>query len=163
MDGEHAFSAALVLVMVNIAFPFNARDASSMDTALSVLRGMAEKGNDYIRARHSMLVNINSSTGLQTPVHMTNLTTFAPKSVMVDLSQNHLSTSEIPAMNSVGADPTESPQFRNDLPAYQDMSFNFNIDDDPKFWEEVSGNIGIDMDTDWIENTLRREPETAPR
>ena len=127
MDGEHAFSAALVLVMVNIAFPYNSRDASSMDAALSVLHGMAEKGNDFIRARHSMLVKMKSSNTSQAPP------------------------------------PTELTQIRNDLPMFQEMPFEFDLDDDPNIWEAVFDNIGVDMDADWIENALRREPAAAPR
>lgn len=60
MDGEHAFSAALVLVMVNIAFASNLNDSSAMDTAMSVLQGMAEKGNSHIRSRYQLLKNLQS-------------------------------------------------------------------------------------------------------
>ncbi|KAK7544553.1 C6 transcription factor [Phyllosticta citribraziliensis] len=62
MDSEHLFSAAIVLVMINLAFPRNSRDAQAMDTALEVLRGMAEKGNSYIRARHELLIKLRSVT-----------------------------------------------------------------------------------------------------
>ncbi|KAK8195310.1 fungal-specific transcription factor domain-containing protein [Phyllosticta capitalensis] len=60
MDSEHLFSAAIVLVMINLAFPHNPRDVQAMDTALEVLRGMAEKGNSYIRARHELLTKLRS-------------------------------------------------------------------------------------------------------
>lgn len=60
MDGEHAFSAALVLVMVNIAFAINPRDSAAMDQAMSVLQGMAEKGNGHIRSRYQLLKNLQS-------------------------------------------------------------------------------------------------------
>ena len=43
-----------------------------------------------------------------------------------------------------------------DLPSTYDISFNFDINDDPGLWDGVLGQIDIDMDTDWIENTLRR-------
>lgn len=63
MDGEHAFSAAIILVMINIAFPYNARDRASMNQALEVLNGMAEKGNSHVRSLHSLLLNLCSTVG----------------------------------------------------------------------------------------------------
>src|ERR1700743_186652 len=68
MDGEHAFSASLTLVMVNVAFPYNKRDAKARETALSVLRGMAEKGNDYIQARLALLTNLRATIGRRSPL-----------------------------------------------------------------------------------------------
>ena len=67
MDGEHAFLAFLTLVMVNVAFPHNEKDAKAMDTALSVLMGMAEKGNEYIQARLSLLINLHATIGRRSP------------------------------------------------------------------------------------------------
>ncbi|OAT03730.1 hypothetical protein BDBG_16104 [Blastomyces gilchristii SLH14081] len=58
MDGEHAFSAAIILVMINIAFPHNARDHAAMTLALDVLNSMAEKGNLHIRSLHRLLLNL---------------------------------------------------------------------------------------------------------
>jgi proline utilization trans-activator len=64
MDGEHAFSAAIVLVMVCIAFPASRSDIASMDQALELLRGMAEKGNTYIAARYQLLFDLRSLISL---------------------------------------------------------------------------------------------------
>jgi proline utilization trans-activator len=64
MDGEHAFSAAIVLVMVCVAFPATRSDIASMDQALELLRGMAEKGNTYIAARHQLLFDLRSLISL---------------------------------------------------------------------------------------------------
>ncbi|EDN08863.1 predicted protein [Histoplasma mississippiense (nom. inval.)] len=58
MDGEHAFSAAIILVMINIAFPYNLRDRAAMVLALDVLNGMAEKGNLHIRSLHRLLLSL---------------------------------------------------------------------------------------------------------
>ncbi|KAL1960873.1 hypothetical protein VTO42DRAFT_5856 [Malbranchea cinnamomea] len=63
MDGEHAFSAAIILVMINIAFPYNARDRAAMNQALDVLNGMAEKGNAHIRSLHRLLLQLCSTVG----------------------------------------------------------------------------------------------------
>ena len=58
MDGEHAFSAALILAMVNMAFPHDDETAKSFEKAIQLLRGMAGKGNSDIRARLSMLLDL---------------------------------------------------------------------------------------------------------
>ncbi|OAX82314.1 hypothetical protein ACJ72_03336 [Emergomyces africanus] len=58
MDGEHAFSAAIILVMINIAFPYNVGDRTAMKLALDVLNGMAEKGNLHIKSLHCLLLNL---------------------------------------------------------------------------------------------------------
>ena len=54
MDGEHAFSAAIVLVMVCVAFPPTADNMLAMYSALSTLENMARKGNHRIEARHQL-------------------------------------------------------------------------------------------------------------
>lgn len=63
MDGEHIFSAAIVLVMVCIAFPHNAQDAAAMDSGLDLLRSIADRGNAHIGARHQLLVQLRSMIG----------------------------------------------------------------------------------------------------
>jgi proline utilization trans-activator len=65
MDGEHAFSAAIILVMVNIAFPYNARDRASMNMALDVLSGIADKGNSHIKSLHRLLLSLYPMTRLE--------------------------------------------------------------------------------------------------
>ena len=65
MDGEHAFSAAIILVMINIAFPYNARDRAAMDMALNLLDGIAEKGNSLIKSLYQLLVNLHPITRSQ--------------------------------------------------------------------------------------------------
>ena len=60
MDGEHAFSAAIVLVMVCVAFPHNNDNDTAMDAALLVLERMACQGNPHIEVRHKLLVQLRS-------------------------------------------------------------------------------------------------------
>ena len=43
-----------------------------------------------------------------------------------------------------------------DLPSFRDIAFQFDLNDDPALWEGALDQIDIDMDTDWIENTLKR-------
>ena len=70
IDGEQAFSAALLLVMVNLAFPYGEMNALAMETALQVLQRMAERGNRYIRACHNLLTKICVMKRLPEPSSM---------------------------------------------------------------------------------------------
>ncbi len=164
MDGEHAFSAALTLVMVNIAFPYNQRDAATMETALTVLGGMAAKGNEYIEARLALLNNLrssivprqsNRSQNIAPPTPRTNFQApgMAPSFSPTDLPTNPTILSQDPTL-----------QFDNSFQPLQDISFNLDFEEDPKFWEEISGNLDIDitMNTEWIENALRSEVYQGP-
>lgn len=67
MDGEHLFSAAIILVMVNIAFPQNSRDYAAMKLALEVMKGVAEKGNSHIKSLYQLLLNLSIPTERESP------------------------------------------------------------------------------------------------
>lgn len=157
MDGEHAFSASLTLVMVNVAFPCNERDASAMETALSVLRGMAEKGNEYIQARLALLMNIRATIGRRAPTSTSKKASqTAMASVPVSEIGGPVPSASFPTTASLPLQ--DSPlQLGNNFQPFQDVSLNFDIDDDPKLWEEISGNIDLDMDTSWLESAFRNE------
>jgi proline utilization trans-activator len=146
MDGEHAFSAALTLVMVNVAFPYNERDASALETSLSILRGMAQKGNEYIQARLSLLLEVLATIGRQPYASMNDTTGLAMPNQSFD--------TRIPPGSF--AHQSQLQTERNFQP-FQDVSLDLNLDNDPTFWEELSGNIDIDMATGWMETALRGE------
>lgn len=61
MDSEHAFSAAIVLVMVCVAFPTSPQNIKSMNAALELLRGMSQRGNSHMAARHDLLAHIRAT------------------------------------------------------------------------------------------------------
>ncbi|KAK3320463.1 fungal-specific transcription factor [Cercophora scortea] len=61
MDGEHVFSAAIVLVMVCVAFPASEANTAAMNAGLELLRGMAERGNSHMAARYELLVRLRSA------------------------------------------------------------------------------------------------------
>ncbi|KAK3680420.1 fungal-specific transcription factor [Podospora appendiculata] len=61
MDGEHVFSAAIVLVMVCVAFPASEANTTAMNAGLELLRGMAERGNSHMAARYELLVRLRSA------------------------------------------------------------------------------------------------------
>lgn len=151
LDGEYAFSAALLLVMVNAAFPHNETNSRAMEMALNLLSGMADRGNTYLRSRHSLLLELQSAIGPKSPKRGEPATA-APVTPSNSQPQSPpVAPIEEPAIST----PTEWPLER-DLPSIQDISFDFDIKDDPGLWDGVLGQIDIDMDTDWIENTLRR-------
>ncbi|EXJ79177.1 hypothetical protein A1O3_08678 [Capronia epimyces CBS 606.96] len=158
MDGEHAFSASLTLVMINVAFPYDDRNARSMETALSVLQGMAQKGNEYIQARLALLISLRSSIGPRASSyrHLTEppatLTNFPGRSPSQGAQYAGLPLDAPQPLRET------SPQFDNSFQPLQDIALNLDTEDDPTFWEEISGTIDIDMDsTGWIENALRNE------
>ncbi|KAK0638952.1 fungal-specific transcription factor domain-containing protein [Cercophora newfieldiana] len=61
MDGEHVFSAAIVLVMVCAAFPARSSTTRAMNVGLELLREMAERGwNSHMNARYELLAHLRS-------------------------------------------------------------------------------------------------------
>ncbi|OIW26938.1 hypothetical protein CONLIGDRAFT_492762 [Coniochaeta ligniaria NRRL 30616] len=60
MDGEHIFSAAIVLVMACVAFPTNPANTAAMNAGLDLLRGMAERGNSHMGARYELLAHLRN-------------------------------------------------------------------------------------------------------
>ncbi|KAJ6114271.1 hypothetical protein N7486_000049 [Penicillium sp. IBT 16267x] len=151
LDGEYIFSAALLLVMVNAAFPFNENNARTMGTALSLLRSMADRGNTYLSSRHSLLLELqaaiepNPSTSILDHIGLPANDPATPMSTLTSVPQE----AHAPVPAEVWLRPP-------DLPSLQDMSFQFDLDDDSALWEGALDRINIDMDTDWIQNTLRR-------
>ncbi|KAH0491803.1 hypothetical protein TgHK011_003211 [Trichoderma gracile] len=67
MDGEHIFSATIVLVMVCAAFPDNEANNLAMEAGLGLLRNMGERGNSHMGARYQLLANIHSGSSLASP------------------------------------------------------------------------------------------------
>ncbi|KAJ5156876.1 hypothetical protein N7492_009679 [Penicillium capsulatum] len=154
LDGEYIFSAALLLVMVNAAFPHNETNARAMDTALRLLRNMADRGNTYLGSRHSLLLELRAAIGPKATTADASLTNSALDIPVTPSSEQPVSpdlrASDTPQV--LGGD-WQRPL---DLPSLQDISFQFDLNDDPALWEGALDQIDIDMDTDWIENTLKR-------
>lgn len=137
--------------MVNAAFPHNENNARTMNMALDLLRAMADRGNTYLRSRHSLLLELQSAIRPKATKRGEPMTA-AP---VTPSSSQPQSPPLAPIENQAIATPIEWP-LEQDLPSIRDISFNFDINDDPGLWDGVLGQIDIDMDTDWIENTLRR-------
>ncbi|KAJ5231251.1 hypothetical protein N7489_011959 [Penicillium chrysogenum] len=164
LDGEYIFSAALLLVMVNAAFPPNETSAWAMETALNLLRGMADRGNTYLDSRHSLLLELWAAIG---PRRAEEKDTDAASSLaagqngpVTPMSENAANPSEdVPdpsAESAASQVPTYNWPQQPDIPSFRDIAFQFDLNDDPALWEGALDQIDIDMDTDWIENTLKR-------
>ena len=61
MDGEHVFSASIVLFMACVAFPTNDANTRAMNAGLELLRTMGERGNSYMGARYELLAELRAS------------------------------------------------------------------------------------------------------
>lgn len=70
MDGEHVFSASIVLVMVCVVFPTNASNMLAMNAGLDLLRGMGERGNSYMGARYELLATLRSAVMSEANTHL---------------------------------------------------------------------------------------------
>lgn len=140
--------------MVNAAFPHNETNARAMETALRLLRNMADRGNTYLGSRHSLLLELRAEIGPKPTsgeLGLTNSTINIP----VAPSSEQPVTPDIQANATpqvLGGDWQRPP----DLPSLQDISFQFDLNDDTALWEGALDQIDIDMDTDWIESTLKR-------
>lgn len=60
MDSDYAFSAAIVLVMVCVAFPTNDQNIESMNASLDLLRGISRRGNSHVAARYNLLAHLRA-------------------------------------------------------------------------------------------------------
>lgn len=129
--------------MVNIAFPYKETDASAMNMALSVLQTMAEKGNSYIRACHSLLTKIKNTIRPQDLSDVVGQHASAPLNDQIQKNSMPQSNDLIPR-----------------VPEDQNLTFNLDFEGDSVLWAEVLESIDIDMDRQWIETALRRGQET---
>lgn len=136
--------------MVNIAFPYKEIDASAMDLALRVLQSMAEKGNKYIRACHSLLTKIRTNIKPRS-----NLDNAAPPGVAVaeaqcsgaslqQLHQDALSQSSTAVDASIGNGHGAS-------------AIDLGVEGDQRLWEEILDSISLNMDRQWIEQQLETD------
>jgi hypothetical protein len=157
LDGDYIFSAALLLVMVNAAFPYNEANMRSMEAALSLLRSMADRGNTYLGSRHALLLELRAAIDPK-PTAQNEVAQPSPGPDVPDTPKSN--QPESPGMEAPMPHPP--PVMIDDwlhpvgFPSLEDISFQIDLDDDPALWEGALDQIDIDMDTDWIENTLRR-------
>lgn len=153
--------------MVNIAFPYNEDNASSMEMALLVLKSMAEKGNKYIQACHALLTKIRanikataSANSAIEPVirreigdmHGVRLQGLAPPTQSQHANE---------PLNGSLSDSTTVVSGGAADGAAEGQTPDFALDGDPTLWAEVLESIGIDMDRQWVETTLLADDGTG--
>jgi proline utilization trans-activator len=152
MDGEHLFSAAIILVMVNIAFPHNARDRAAMDLALEVMKGVAEKGNSHIKSLYRLLLNLSPLTekdspeageDIAEPVVVPNQN-FAPSLVP---SSEFLSENDLIAGGYLDLNQSV---FQSDEAGFMG---GITSDADVRIWAEGYEIFDVNMDFDWTQWT----------
>lgn len=61
MDSDYAFSAAIVLVMICVAFPTDQQNNDSMNAAIDLLRGISHRGNSHLAARYRLLAHLRAT------------------------------------------------------------------------------------------------------
>jgi proline utilization trans-activator len=139
--------------MINRALSYSEQDVLAMEVALSVLRGMGEKGNEYMQARYSLLMKLRATIGRPTPKFppTTSIAMPAFSSPTAQLSSSSTLINMEPLYGRE-LDSLVAGGFRPD----QDISFTFDTNDDHALWEQISSNIDISMDTVWIEDTLKK-------
>lgn len=125
--------------MVNIAFPYREPDASAMELALNVLKAMAERGNKYMRACHSLLAKMRST--IRSRENAAGLESN-------DRQDGRLDQTEVDNMSTQSTLVAGLPQ--------EQPSFNLDFEGDPGLWAEVLDSIDIDMDRQWVESALLR-------
>lgn len=74
MDGEHCFSAAIVLILVCLAFPYNEEDFAAMDSSMRLLALTVDRGNSNMASRLQLLEQVRSiittPIGVPLPAHV---------------------------------------------------------------------------------------------
>ncbi|KAK7407831.1 Transcriptional activator [Neonectria punicea] len=167
MDGDDAFSAALILVMVSIAFPPTPREHEAMTQALEVLRGMADRGNGHIGARRQSLLNLQTMINKVPSAHPIIATSTTPMFEAgldplpapgdtftgcgdLGTADNGNSTVEDAGGSGLaGLFPSLDPSAACNMP----LSDLGDTTEDMSLWEEVYGNADLGMDFDWNEAT----------
>lgn len=148
--------------MVNAAFPPNEVSARAMETALNLLRGMADRGNTYLDSRHSLLLELRAAIGPrpaeEKDTDVASSLAAGQMGPVTPMTENGVNPyvldpgAELAASEELTYNWPELP----DLPSFRDIAFQLDLNDDPALWEGALDQIDIDMDTDWIENTLKR-------
>lgn len=167
MDGDDAFSAALILVMVDVAFPPTPREHEAMNQALDILRGMADRGNGHIGARRQSLLNLQTminkvpSASPATPITTSALESgfdpllSGPGDVLTGWSDGCEVSTGIGSIRDgegsgsgvAGIFPPLDPSPAFNLP-FSDLGTTM---EDMNLWEEVYCNMDMSIDFDWNE------------
>lgn len=113
MDSEHAFSAAIVLVMVCVTFPTNQQTTNSMNAALELLRSMSKRGNSHMAARYELLDRLRA--------------TFIPCAMPISFTDSAHKAVQQPSHPSVGTSSTTIHQDRTRAPLVRPPAGGFDV------------------------------------
>ncbi|GAB7351839.1 hypothetical protein MBLNU459_g2399t1 [Dothideomycetes sp. NU459] len=148
MDNEHIFSAALVLVMMCVAFPGDDDNTASMNTALDILRGMSERSNNHMGARYRLLTDLRSRFA-RPPLPVAVAGAQAAAAAAAAQAQQPGATVMFPLVdNAALGDVFDYDTNMNDGELWQEVygNFDFNPVDDFTQWTEAAyGNAAAQM------------------
>ncbi|KAK2592056.1 Transcriptional activator [Conoideocrella luteorostrata] len=172
MDGEHIFSASIVLVMVCAAFPANAANTMAMNAGLSLLRGMGERGNSHMGARYELLAKLHagvmpgkaipSTTATGSPPHGASFVSSITTSAIAATHEMPIQLS-MPYMGSishVGGGPGQTLTFPViDNSSLDEPFYDENVTSGMDFglWEEGFAYPTMDLDFD----LAQRQPQAT--
>ncbi|KAF2015228.1 C6 transcription factor [Aaosphaeria arxii CBS 175.79] len=133
LEGEYAFSATLLLIMANAALSSSGQTETSIGEGLGILKGMADRGNHLIRARHQQLLSLQASLQPRDNANGSNDT-------------------------GIGCGDGSSTYMPNDAPSLiLPQSFHFSIDDDPQLWVDIANHCDVDLSLDSIGGSFGRQ------
>lgn len=149
MDGEHIFSASIVLVMTCAAFPTNVASTMAMNAGLSLLRGMGERGNSHMGARYELLAKLQTgmTPGSAPPAGATqsspgtNLPEFISSSVMAGSQlPGQVPIPPVPNLDAAVSSPGSFPANGLTFPAINNSSL-----DEPFFDESITSGMDFGL------------------
>ncbi|RDA83964.1 hypothetical protein CP532_6905 [Ophiocordyceps camponoti-leonardi (nom. inval.)] len=141
MDGEHIFSASIVLVMACAAFPANAANSMAMQTGLGLLHYLGARGNSHMGARYELLVSLHAGAG----------------QALSATSSSSLSPPPPPPSAAPAAAPAAVPEALASFPAVDNSFLDQPLYDesgmDLYLWEEGFACPTMDLDFDLAQRT----------
>ncbi|PFH62898.1 hypothetical protein XA68_11217 [Ophiocordyceps unilateralis] len=149
MDGEHIFSASIVLVMACAAFPANAANTLAMQTGLGLLRYMGERGNSHMGARYELLASLHAGAGQalsSTSSSSPPLSPPVPVSASASASASLSSCAPAAVPEALAYFPAVDNSFL-DEPLYDESGMDFGL------WEEGFACPTMDLDFDLAQRT----------
>jgi len=148
-DGEHLFGAAAVLVMVCVAFPYDSRDVAAMESAMNLLRTMADRGNTHIGSLHQLLLRLASLNTPCSDAAMASNAVWSTHAVNQLVPSNDLHFQ------------MEMPDFAtmNDAELQEMFSFDANLDD-IGLWEAgyTDADVNMEQEMSHWRHTVAQQP-----
>lgn len=135
--------------MASAALPDLFTDTATIDLGLSVLRGMADRGNEFMQMRHDILLSLRRSLDGDTFRMQTGTSDD-------NLQENH----DMQGIHETSS--LDNPQLRSNtdhvghgVSPYEfmlgpDISFQFDLGENTGLWNDALTGISFNMETDWL-------------